>query len=189
MVILPYITSATEINIFWWVIYTSASKLCFQVVVVSDRVYEGLERDVSGELALALLVNKGYCVEPKITIRNLHRDILKALRTSRARVVLLLGGTGPSPRDITVDIVESVAWRCLPGFGEHFRRVSYEQIGVPALLTRASLCILHDGKIAVVLPGSPNAVSIGIDILSQLVEHLVEEVDRFETPHRTPGRE
>lgn len=164
----------------------STSKPCFQVVVVSDRVFEGLERDVSGELALALLGERGFCLEPKITVRNAYRDILRTLRGSTAKVVVLLGGTGPSPRDITVDVVEDIAWRCLPGFGETFRRISYEKIGVVALLSRATLCILHDGKIVVVLPGSPDAVSTGVDILSQLVEHLVEEVDRFEAPHRAP---
>lgn len=158
--------------------------ICFIVVVVSDQVAEGVSTDVSGELAVKMLKGKGVCVGGKVIVRNSYRELLKVLRNSKERVLLFLGGTGPSPRDITVDVVENVAWRCLPGFGELYRHISYQKIGINAILTRTTLCILHDGKIAIVLPGSPDAVAIGTELVSQVVDHLVEEVDRFEAPHR-----
>ncbi|MEM0000635.1 MAG: molybdopterin-binding protein [Desulfurococcaceae archaeon] len=157
--------------------------LCLKVVVVSDRVAEGSLTDVSGELAVKALSGKGVCVSGKVVARNSYRELMKVLRSSRERVLLFLGGTGPSPRDITVDVVENVAWRCLPGFGELYRYMSYQRIGINAILTRTTLCILHDGKVAVVLPGSPDAVALGVELLSQVINHLVEEVDRFEAPH------
>lgn len=157
---------------------------CSQVIVVSDMVYEGRRVDTSGELAVSLLKEKDICVSGKIVVKNSYRDILRAIKDSSERVILLLGGTGPSPRDITVDVVEKLAWRCLPGFGELFRQLSFQKIGIYTVLTRASLCILYDGKIVVALPGSPDAVSLGVDLLSQFLEHLIEEVDRYETPHR-----
>lgn len=166
----------------------SSTKECFQVVVVSDRVYEGAVPDTSGEIAIGILREKGYCVEPKMVVRNTYRDILRALRSTNSRIVVMLGGTGPSPRDITVDVVEDVSWRCLPGFGEAFRQVSYSRIGPQALLSRAALCILYDGRVVTVLPGSPDATSVGLELLLQLVDHLIEEVDRFETPHRSAQR-
>jgi molybdenum cofactor biosynthesis protein B len=167
------------------VLIVSKEDLCFKIIVVSDRVLEGLDVDISGDTALKILKDKGLNICGKVTIGNSYRDIIRVIRESKERVLLFIGGTGPSPRDITVDVVENIAWRCLPGFGELFRFNSYQQIGVRAILSRSTLCITHDGKITVVLPGSPSAVSIGLEILSQVVNHLVEEVDRYETPHRS----
>ncbi|MEM4718130.1 MAG: MogA/MoaB family molybdenum cofactor biosynthesis protein [Desulfurococcaceae archaeon] len=157
---------------------------CFRVIVVSDMIYEGRREDISGELAVSLLKGKGICVSDKTIVKNSYRDVLRAIKESNERVVILLGGTGPSPRDITVDVVEELSWRCLPGFGEIFRQLSFQKIGTYTVLTRTSLCILYDGKIVIALPGSPDAVSLGVDLLSQFIEHLIEEVDRYEKPHR-----
>lgn len=162
----------------------SLKEKCFQVVVVSDRVYEGVESDTSGELALNFLREKGLCVNPKIVIKNSYREIIKVVRDSDARVLIFLGGTGPSPRDITVDVLENIAWRCMPGFGEVFRQLSYSKVGPKAILSRTTLCILHDGKVVVALPGSPDGASLGVDLLLKVVGHLLDEVDRFETPHK-----
>lgn len=161
---------------------------CFKVIVVSDRVAEGGMVDVSGELAVEMLKRKGFCVGDKTIIRNSYRDIVRVLRSSKERVLLFLGGTGLSPQDITVDVVEGASWRCLPGFGELFRYISYRKIGVNSILSRSTLCVLHDGKIAVALPGSPSAVKLGIKLLLQVVNHLIEEVDRFEAPHKHPSK-
>lgn len=158
--------------------------ICFKVIVVSDRVADGLLTDASGELAVKMLSDRGACVGEKVVVRNSYLELMKVLRNSWERVLLFLGGTGPSPRDVTVDVVENAAWRCLPGFGELYRYISYQKIGVSAILTRTTLCVLHDGKIAAVLPGSPDAVTLGTELLSQIIDHLVEEVDRFEAPHR-----
>ena len=158
---------------------------CIKVVVVSDTLIAGRGVDVSGEVALSTLSNKGYCTTGKEVVGNSYRDILRALRNSKERVVVFLGGTGPSPKDITVDVVESTAWRCLTGFGELFRQLSYQKIGARAILSRATLCIMHDGKAVAVLPGSPDATKLGVEILAEILNHLLEEVDRFEGPHKT----
>ena len=161
-----------------------AGALCFEIIVVSDRVAEKEHEDVSGEAAKAFLEERGYCISRKVVVRNSQREILRAIRESTSSVLLLLGGTGPSPRDITVDVVESIAWRCIPGFGELFRVISMQSIGYRALLSRANLCILYDGKVAAVLPGSPQGVVTGLNILVNIIDHLVEEVSRFEGVHR-----
>jgi molybdenum cofactor biosynthesis protein B len=82
-----------------------------------------------------------------------------------------------------VDVVSQVAWRHLPGFGELFRAKSFEVKGFRGILTRSELFILPDGRIAVCLPGSPGAVELGLNILLNIIDHLVEEVDRFEGQH------
>ena len=166
---------------------THVEKACFKVIVVSDRVFEGTGVDVSGEMAIKLLEGKGYCIGGKEVIANSYREIIRVVRDARERVLVFLGGTGPSPRDITVDVIEDISWRCLPGFGELFRYLSYQRIGARAVLSRASLCVLHSGKIIVALPGSPDAVSLGIELLSQVIDHLTEEVERFDGLHECTG--
>jgi molybdenum cofactor biosynthesis protein B len=156
---------------------------CFEIIVVSDRVAENPQEDVSGEIAKKFLEERGYCISRKKIIRNNYREILRAIREANGKVLVLLGGTGPSPRDITVDVVENIAWRCMPGFGELFRALSMQRIGYRAILSRTALCILHDGKISTVLPGSPQGVILGLEILVNIVNHLLEEVNRFEGVH------
>jgi len=162
----------------------NATTQCFEIIVISDKVAENPQEDVSGEVAKRFLEEKGYCISRKIVVRNSYREILRAIRETNSRVLVFLGGTGPSPRDITVDVIENAAWRCMPGFGEFFRALSVQRIGYKAILSRAELCILHDGKVSVVLPGSPQGVVLGLEILINIINHLLEEVDRFEGIHR-----
>ncbi len=160
--------------------------ISFSIIVVSDSVYSGSKEDVSGEKARLILGKRGYKVIGKIIVPNDPKLILKALREASgiADAVLLIGGTGPSPRDITIDVVENVAWRKLPGFGEIFRYESYRSIGYRAITSRAGLYILYDGVPVAVLPGSPDAVETGLKILLEIIDHLVEETRRYEGPHR-----
>lgn len=155
-----------------------------EIVVVSDRVASGEATDESGALAKRTFEQLGYSVDSIKYIGNSYRDIVRVVRESRSRVLVFIGGTGPSPRDITVDVVESLAWRKLPGFGELFRLKSFESVGISAIISRSELFILPDGKVAVVLPGSKNAVEVGISILKDVLNHLLEEVDRYEGPHK-----
>ncbi|ABN69416.1 molybdenum cofactor synthesis domain [Staphylothermus marinus F1] len=159
--------------------------ISFLVIVVSDNVFQGLKKDISGEFAVETLKDNGYVVVDKVVVPNNPREIIRVIRERRGDVLLFIGGTGPGPRDITVDTVESIAWRKLPGFGELFRRLSFEEIGYRGIISRAELFILYDGRIAVVLPGSTGAVKLGLKILLETIPHIYEEVWRFEGPHKT----
>ncbi len=158
----------------------------FSIIVVSDSVYNGSKEDVSGERARLILSQKGYKVLGKVVVPNDPKMIVKAVREASGitDALILIGGTGPSPRDITVDVVEKMAWRTLPGFGEVFRHESYKSVGYRSISSRAELFILYDGTPVTVLPGSPDAVETGLRILLSIIDHLVEEIRRYEGPHR-----
>lgn len=161
-------------------------KPVFHVIVVSDNVYMGLKEDISGELVVKRLEEKGYKVNGKTIVPNRYREILRAVNKAaeKSDAIILVGGTGPSPRDITVDVVEAISWRKIPGFGELFRLKSYQQIGYRGILSRAELYLLHSGVAVAVLPGSIKAVELGIEILSGIISHLIEEAKRYEGEHR-----
>ena len=147
------------------------------VVTVSDT--RTLETDSGGALAAELLAGAGHPVVERRIVKDEPAAIAEALSelVSRGDVaaVLFTGGTGVAPRDITPDTVEPLLKRVIPGFGELFRMLSYEEIGAAALLSRA-LAGLAKGRVVFVLPGSRGAVRLGLEklVLPELA-HLAGE--------------
>ena len=91
-------------------------------------------------------------------------------------VVILNGGTGIAPRDTTYDAIERLLEKTLPGFGELFRSLSYQEIGSRAMATRAVAGVFRS-KLVFCLPGSTGAVTLAMEklILPEL-QHLVRQL-------------
>ena len=81
-------------------------------------------------------------------------------RAMVADVVLVTGGTGVSPRDRTPDVITDICDRMIPGFGELFRGLSYEEIGSKALSSRACAGV-RGSTLIFALPGSTAACRLG----------------------------
>lgn len=97
---------------------------------------------------------------------------------AEARVILFNGGTGISSRDNTYDAIAGRLEKVLPGFGEIFRMLSWDQVGSAAMLSRATAGI-YRGTIVVSMPGSPAAVQLAWDrLLGPEIEHLAWELIR-----------
>lgn len=94
------------------------------------------------------------------------------------QVVIFNGGTGIAPRDTTYDVIARKLEKTLPGFGELFRMLSYEQVGAAAMLSRATAGT-YRGKLIFSTPGSPKAVRLALEklILPEL-NHLAWEIAR-----------
>ncbi len=136
------------------------------VITVSDT--RTLETDTGGALAARLLDEAGHPVVSRSIVRDepdeIRAALEAALRQGEARAVILTGGTGVAPRDVTPDTVEPLLERIVPGFGELFRVLSYEEIGSAALLSRA-LAGLARGRVVFVIPGSRGAVRLALEKL------------------------
>jgi molybdopterin adenylyltransferase len=109
------------------------------------------------------------------------RDDPDAIRAAIARVcdedladvIVTTGGTGIAERDRTYEAVEALLEKKLDGFGEAFRRLSWDEIGPRAVLSRA-VAGVHRGRLIAALPGSPKGVVLGIDrILGPMAGHAV----------------
>ena len=88
------------------------------------------------------------------------------------------GGTGISPRDTTYDVLARKLEKTLPGFGELFRMLSYEQVGAAAMMSRAVGGVFR-GKVVLSTPGSPKAVRLAWEkLIGPELEHLAWEVAR-----------
>jgi molybdenum cofactor biosynthesis protein B len=102
----------------------------------------------------------------------------EALEAEGVDVVLFTGGTGVSPRDVTVEAVRPLFEKELPGFGELFRMLSYAEVGSAAMLSRATAGVARR-KAIFLLPGSPAAIELagGKLVLSEAA-HLIAQIRR-----------
>lgn len=124
--------------------------------------------DASGDIIQKLALRGGHRVEGRRLISDSKPMITKttkhALRGRGVDAVIITGGTGLSPRDVTPESISPFIDRELPGFGELFRKISFESIGSPALLSRA-FAGTSKGKPIFCLPGSPDAVQTAMEKL------------------------
>jgi molybdenum cofactor biosynthesis protein B len=124
--------------------------------------------DESAELASRLLLESGHKVVYMILVSDdalmIRESLTTLLENPDVEAVISCGGTGITCSDITIETVSPILEKELPGFGEIFRRISYDLIGSSAILTR---CIAGTvkGKAVFCLPGSPQAVEIALRTL------------------------
>ena len=159
--------------------HRESASVSVAVVVITVSDTRTLETDTGGALVAEMLDKAGH----KPSARNIVPDepaaIEAATREALASVgvgaVILTGGTGVAPRDVTPESVEPLLERIIPGLGELFRQLSYEDIGSAALLSRATAG-LANGKVVFVIPGSRGAVKLAMEklILPEL-GHLAAE--------------
>lgn len=94
------------------------------------------------------------------------------------QLILCNGGTGIARRDTTYDVIARLLEKPMPGFGELFRMLSYEEVGAAAMLSRATAGV-YRGKLVFSLPGSNNAVRTAVEkLILPEIEHLAWEIAR-----------
>ena len=152
------------------------AKLRCAVITVSDTRTE--ETDRSGGLMQVRLEKAGHeTVIYRIVPDNpaVIKDAMQKL-AGNVDVVLFNGGTGISRRDRTFEAVSSLLEKELPGFGELFRMLSYQEIGAAAMLSRATAGVYKD-TLFFSTPGSLNAVKLALDkLIIPELKHLVWEI-------------
>jgi molybdopterin adenylyltransferase len=148
------------------------------VITLSDT--RTVETDTSGQLIQKLLTDAGHNVGEYRLIKD-DRATLASLLLELATdpdidALLTNGGTGIASRDQTIGVVEKMIDQPLPGFGELFRMLSWQQVGAGAMLSRATAGITR-GKPIFAMPGSTKAVDLAMTqlILPQL-RHILHEL-------------
>ncbi len=139
------------------------------VITVSDTRSEA--DDTSGQLIRTLLKSHGHHVEYYRIVRDEPDRIAALVQAAPPEVEVLIcnGGTGVARRDTTYEAITRLLEKEIPGFGELFRMLSYEQIGAGAMLSRATAGVAG-GRVIFSLPGSTKAVELAMTklILPQL---------------------
>ena len=131
---------------------------------------------------MKLLKEHGHDVVAYRLVKDEPALITEEIRTSvgndAIQAIIINGGTGISRRDSTFEAVDSMLEKRLDGFGEVFRYLTYQEIGSPAIMTRATAGIVR-GKVLFSTPGSEDAVRLAMQklILPEL-GHLVRELSK-----------
>jgi len=154
--------------------------LGYALVTVSDTRTEA--DDLSGRRMKELVEGAGQRVVEKLIVRDeaaaIRGAVSALLSTEEVDVVVVSGGTGVAPRDVTIEAVEPLLERGLPGFGEIFRALSYRQVGAAAMLSRAAAGVAR-GRAVFLLPGSPKAVELAMaELILPEAGHLVGQARR-----------
>jgi molybdenum cofactor biosynthesis protein B len=150
------------------------------IITVSDT--RTRENDTGGDLIEDRVTVAGH----KVVFRTIVKDepaqigalLDQIVNETDARVILFTGGTGIAPRDTTYDVLAGKLEKTMPGFGELFRMLSYQEVGAAAMLSRATAGT-YRGRVVVSMPGSPNAVQVAMDkLIMPEIQHLAWEVAR-----------
>jgi molybdenum cofactor biosynthesis protein B len=147
------------------------------VITVSDT--RTLEDDTGGALVAEMLEAAGHPVAERVIVPDEPDEIAHAVGEALTRpgvgAVVVTGGTGVAPRDCTPEAVEPLLDRVIPGFGELFRVLSWEDVGSAAILSRA-LAGLASGRVVFVLPGSRGALRLALEkLIVPELGHLAAE--------------
>ncbi len=150
------------------------------LLTVSDT--RSLETDRGGALLASLLTAAGHQVTDRQIVPDEPARIEASVRQSvgdpAIDAVLLTGGTGIAPRDQTFETIRDLLTKPIPGYGELFRMLSYDQIGAAAMLSRAvgGVC---ETTVVLTMPGSMAAVRLAVEkLIAPELAHLVHEAKK-----------
>jgi molybdenum cofactor biosynthesis protein B len=156
------------------------ASLNLAVMTVSDT--RNFETDTSGALILTLATTAGHRIVERLIVPDepgqMGPKLLELSSRADVDAILVTGGTGISPKDQTFETVCSLLSRPLPGYGELFRMLSYEQIGPACILSRAVGGLI--GRVPIlVMPGSRAAVELAMTrIILPELPHIVGEANK-----------
>jgi len=162
-------------------------KLLFSIIIVSTSRYRAMKSnekftDETGNLICKIIKENEHEIFSKRIIPDDEKEIIRALNEETSKnvdVIIFSGGTGLSPKDITIETIEPHLEKKIPGFGELFRMLSYSEIGSSAMMTRCLAGTLQR-KAVFCIPGSPNAAELALKKLiipecTHIIKHVREE--------------
>ena len=138
--------------------------------------------DTSGYRIMHMLRDAGHTIVFYQLVKDepskIKSAIKKAVANKKVQAIIINGGTGIAKRDSTFEAIEGLLEKRLDGFGEVFRYLTYQEIGSPAIMTRATAGT-YKGRIIFSTPGSENAVKLAMEklILPEL-GHILQQLSK-----------
>lgn len=151
----------------------------FSIITMSDRCFENKAEDLSGKYIQEWISrNQSKLIQSKILPdfkEKLVTEVKSVLSQKSTQCILITGGTGVSPRDITPeamnDLIVELSGKEISGVGEVLRSQGYQKTKY-AVLSRSSAYLIENTLI-ITLPGSLKAVKEGLEVVADLIPHLV----------------
>ena len=162
--------------------HKAAAKASVKIAIVTVSDTRTLETDTSGLLIDQISTQAGHEVAWRKVVRDEPAEIQNVIAESQSdpsiQAILITGGTGISPRDQTVETLENLFTKTIPGYGELFRWLSYQEIGPSCILSRATAGLIGH-RVALLMPGSRAAVKLAMEkIIVPELPHLVREANK-----------
>jgi molybdenum cofactor biosynthesis protein B len=156
------------------------TRLTVEIVTISTSRYASKQKDVqvsdeSGDVASREIGKLGYTLARRTLVSDepeMIRTEIKNFLSGKEDVLLLLGGTGVSKRDVTIETARPFFEKELDGFGELLRMTSLKKVGAAAMLTRATAGVTS-GKLILCLPGSPDAAATALKGFGKEFPHIL----------------
>ncbi len=156
---------------------TESGKAPVRVLTVTMSDTRKRSNDESGRALIDALVAGGVKHVRHVILKEEPRFLQELVRSvstdNSADALVITGGTGITPRDTTYEALHGIYDKELIGFGEAFRRISYDQIGPHSILSRASAGVVNECMVFS-LPGSTKAVLLGVQLILPILGHAVE---------------
>ena len=135
-------------------------KVNIAILTVTDT--RTIDNDKSGAILVKKIAEQNHKLVDRKIVKDKKEDIQKIIlewtKSNEIDVIITTGGTGLTGRDITPEVLDEIADKKIPGFGELFRQLSYQTVGTSTLQSRAC-AILKNGKYVFALPGSSGGVT------------------------------
>ncbi len=144
------------------------SDLCVNVALITLSTSRSLKTDTSGDVIQKLLEENGHSVLVRQVLPD-NREILRVLvrglvQNKEVHAIITTGGTGLAPTDVTIEAVQGMLDKELPGFNSLFMLLSYPQVKSACMLSRALAGVIK-GKVIFCLPGSPRGCKLAMESL------------------------
>lgn len=158
----------------------AAKKVVCAVITVSDTRTK--ENDGSGAAIMESLKSHGHEIKRYAIVKDdipmIQQALRDAMEDTAVQAVILNGGTGVTSRDSTIEAIEDFKGKEMPGFGELFRALSYQEVGAAAMLSRA-IAFVSENKVVFALPGSTAAVKLATEkLIAGELGHMISEATR-----------
>ena len=155
-----------------------SEKKCVNIAVLTVSDTRTEEDDKSGQVLVDRIKDAGHNLAEKKIIKDekklIQKQLIKWIDSKEVDVVIATGGTGVTGRDITPEAFEELYDKAIPGFGELFRMLSYQNIKTSTLQSRCTGGV-NNGTFLFALPGSTGACKDGWD---QILIHQLDSTHK-----------
>ena len=164
---------------------SSNQRYKFAILTISDSTHIGVRQDISGDVAIGVMIKLGYTEIYRDIVPDevdlISSKLIEWADSGKVDVILTTGGTGVSPRDRTPEATKLVLDYEIPGIPEAIR-IGTSKFTKMSMLTRG-LAGIRSKCLIVNLPGSPKGVQEGLDVISGVIKHTISRCQGTDQLH------